>query len=138
MNPHDPGADAARARADAVPVGEARAIPLPGGGTVSVGTAGWTDPTLIAPGVFYPGHATSAEDRLRYYAQRFPLVEVDSCYYALPSRRSAELWVERTPPEFTFNLKANALMTGQPSEASHTSSRRRRAFVCSHWARHSS
>lgn len=118
MNPHDPGADAARARADAVPVGEARAIPLPGGGTVSVGTAGWTDPTLIAPGVFYPGHATSAEDRLRYYAQRFPLVEVDSCYYALPSRRSAELWVERTPPEFTFNLKANALMTGQPSEAS--------------------
>lgn len=118
MNPHDPGADAARARADAVPVGDAHAITLPGGGVVSVGTAGWTDPTLTAPGVFYPGHATSAEDRLRYYAQRFPLVEVDSCYYALPSRRSAELWVERTPADFTFNLKANALMTGQPSEVS--------------------
>jgi uncharacterized protein YecE (DUF72 family) len=118
VNPHDPGADAARARAAATPAGDAQSIALPGGGVVAVGTAGWTDPTLIAPGVFYPGHATSAEDRLRYYAERFPLVEVDSCYYALPSRRSAELWVERTPADFTFNLKANALMTGQPSEVS--------------------
>lgn len=118
MNPHDPGADAARVRADALSAADPHSITLPAGGVVSVGTAGWTDPTLIAPGVFYPGHATSAEDRLRYYAERFPLVEVDSSYYALPSRRSAELWVERTPPDFTFNLKANALMTGQPSEVS--------------------
>ena len=118
MNPHDPGAAAARARADALPRGEPHPIQLPDGGIVSVGTAGWTDPTLIAPGVFYPAHATSAEDRLRFYAEQFPIVEVDSSYYALPSRRSAELWVARTPDDFTFNLKANALMTGQPSEVS--------------------
>jgi uncharacterized protein YecE (DUF72 family) len=118
VNPHDPGAAAARERAEALPPGMAQPILLPGGGTVSVGTAGWTDPSLIAPGVFYPPHATSAEDRLRYYAERFPLVEVDSSYYALPSRRSAELWVSRTPDDFTFNIKANALMTGQPSEVS--------------------
>ena len=37
-------------------------------------------------------------------------------YYALPSRRTAELWVERTPPDFTFDIKAHALMTGQPTE----------------------
>lgn len=118
MNPHDPGAAAAAARAGALASAPPHPILLPGGGTVSIGTAGWTDPTLIAPGVFYPPHATSAEDRLRYYAERFPLVEVDSSYYALPSRRSAELWAGRTPDDFTFNLKANALMTGQPSEVS--------------------
>jgi uncharacterized protein YecE (DUF72 family) len=118
VNPHDPGAAAAAERARALPAGSAEPVALSGGGTVSIGTAGWTDPTLIAPGVFYPPHATSAEDRLRWYAGYFPLVEVDSSYYALPSRRSAELWTSRTPDHFTFNLKANALMTGQPSEVS--------------------
>jgi uncharacterized protein YecE (DUF72 family) len=66
--------------------------------------------------VFYPAQAKSAEQRLRYYASIFPLVEVDSSYYALPSRRNAELWVQRTPQNFTFNVKAFALMTGHPAE----------------------
>jgi uncharacterized protein YecE (DUF72 family) len=73
---------------------------------------------MTAPGVFYPGGVRSAEERLRYYASRFPLVEVDSTYYAIPARRMAEYWVERTPEHFTFNVKAHALMTGQPSEPS--------------------
>jgi uncharacterized protein YecE (DUF72 family) len=81
-----------------------------------VGTAGWTDPTLTAAGIFYPPGADTPDERLRYYATRFPVVEVDSPYYALPTRRAAELWVERTPPDFTFNVKANALMTGHPTE----------------------
>ena len=34
---------------------------------VRVGTCGWTDPTLIKAGTFYPPGATSAEERLRYY-----------------------------------------------------------------------
>src|SRR4029453_14311340 len=75
-----------------------------------------TDPTMTASGVFYPQGADSAEERLQYYASRFPLVEVDATYYSLPSRRTAELWVERTPPDFTFDIKAHALMTGQPTE----------------------
>src|SRR5439155_27057473 len=50
------------------------------------------------------------------YASRFPLVEVDSTYYAIPARRTAELWTERTPEGFVFDVKAHALMTGQPSE----------------------
>ena len=58
----------------------------------------------------------TAEDRLVYYANQFPIVEVDATYYALPSRRTGELWLERTPPDFTFDIKAHALMTGQPSE----------------------
>ena len=71
---------------------------------------------MTAPGVFYPTDATSAEDRLAYYASQFPLVEVDATYYALPTPRLAELWRDRTPPDFTFDIKAHALMTGQPTE----------------------
>ena len=71
---------------------------------------------MTAPGVFYPPDAGTAEDRLVYYANQFPIVEVDATYYALPARRTGELWLERTPPDFTFDIKAHALMTGQPSE----------------------
>ena len=41
---------------------------------------------------------------------------MDATYYSLPVRRTSELWVERTPPDFTFDIKAHALMTGQPTE----------------------
>jgi uncharacterized protein YecE (DUF72 family) len=71
---------------------------------------------MTASGVFYPSGADSAEERLQFYASRFPLVEVDATYYSLPVRRTSELWVERTPPDFTFDIKAHALMTGQPTE----------------------
>jgi uncharacterized protein YecE (DUF72 family) len=112
---HDPGPDAAGARGEAH--AEAAREPMTlGGATVRIGTASWTDPTMTAPGVFYPPEATTAEDRLVYYANQFPIVEVDATYYALPSRRQGELWLERTPPRFTFDIKAHALMTGQPSE----------------------
>ena len=77
-----------------------------------VGTASWTDPTLIACGRFYPPRCTTAEQRLRFYAQQFPLVEVDSSYYALPTPQVAQLWAGRTPPSFTFNVKAFRLFTG--------------------------
>jgi uncharacterized protein YecE (DUF72 family) len=81
-----------------------------------IGVASWTDPSMTAPGVFYPEGVTKPEGRLRYYASRFALVEVDSTYYAIPARRMAELWVDRTPDDFVFDVKAHALMTGQPSE----------------------
>ncbi len=91
-------------------------IELGAGATVRVGTASWTDPTMTAGSVFYPKGADSAEERLQYYASQFPLVEVDSTYYALPVPKMAELWRERTPPDFVFDVKAHALMTGQPTE----------------------
>ncbi len=71
---------------------------------------------MTAAGVFYPSEADNAEERLGFYASRFPVVEVDATYYALPSRRLSELWVERTPPDFVFDVKAHALLTGQPTE----------------------
>jgi uncharacterized protein YecE (DUF72 family) len=80
--------------------------------SILVGTASWTDPSLIKCGRFYPAQARSAEERLRYYAGRFPLVEVNSSYYALPSAANAARWAERTPAGFTFNVKAFRLFTG--------------------------
>lgn len=80
-------------------------------GNVYYGTSSWTDRTLLESKAFYPPEARKPEDRLRYYAERFPLVEVDSTFYALPSERNAELWSERTPDGFVFNVKAFGLMT---------------------------
>jgi uncharacterized protein YecE (DUF72 family) len=113
---HDPGPDAAAQTFDGSTDVAANPLELKGGGTVRIGTASWTDPTMTASGVFYPTGADSAEERLQFYASRFPLVEVDATYYSLPVRRTSELWVERTPPDFTFDIKAHALMTGQPTE----------------------
>jgi uncharacterized protein YecE (DUF72 family) len=80
-----------------------------------VGSCSWTDPTLIASGLFYPTGVSSAEARLRYYAEQFPIVEVDSTYYAPPSQRNSVLWAARTPPDFVFSVKAFALLTGHPA-----------------------
>jgi len=84
-------------------------------GNTLVGTCSWTDPTLIECGRFYPGWARSAEARLRYYASQFPLVEVDSTYYALPSEGTSGLWVSRTPDDFIFDIKAFRLFTQHPT-----------------------
>jgi uncharacterized protein YecE (DUF72 family) len=113
---HDPGPDGAAARVASLEQVAAEPIDAPVGGHVLVGTASWTDPTMTAAGVFYPSGADSAEERLAYYASTFPVVEVDATYYALPAERTAQLWVERTPPDFTFDIKAHALMTGQGTE----------------------
>lgn len=87
-------------------------------GEILVGTASWTDPTLIRSGRFYPPEAKTAEARLKYYASHFPLVEIDSTYYALPNQRTAQRWVERTPAHFVFDAKAFRLFTGHPAQPS--------------------
>ncbi len=84
-------------------------------GDILIGSASWTEPTLVKSG-WYPKEASSAEERLRFYASRFPLVEVDSTYYFPPSEANSELWVERTPPGFTFNIKAFSLLTHHPTK----------------------
>ena len=84
-------------------------------GEIKVGTASWTDKTLLASG-WYPESANTAEKRLAYYARQFPVVEVDSAYYAPPREETTRLWVERTPAAFTFNIKAFSLLTGHPTK----------------------
>jgi len=83
-------------------------------GEIAVGTASWTDRTLIESG-WYPPSAGTAEERLAHYARQFPLVEVDATYYSPPAERTAQLWAQRTPAHFTFNIKAFSLLTGHPT-----------------------
>jgi uncharacterized protein YecE (DUF72 family) len=56
---------------------------------ILIGTASWTDKSLIDSSLFYPPVIKRADERLRYYATQFPLVEVDSAYNALPSARNS-------------------------------------------------
>ncbi|MEV5766624.1 DUF72 domain-containing protein [Micromonospora sp. NPDC052213] len=83
-------------------------------GEIKVGTASWTDRTLLDSG-WYPQTADTPEKRLAYYARQFPLVEVDATYYSPPAERTARLWAERTPTGFTFNVKAFSMLTGHPT-----------------------
>jgi uncharacterized protein YecE (DUF72 family) len=78
---------------------------------VLVGTASWTDPTLIKSGRFYPDDVKTPEQRLRFYAEHFPVVEVDSSYYSLPTVTNSNLWLKRTPPDFVFDFKAFRLFS---------------------------
>jgi len=85
-------------------------------GNVLVGISSWTERTLIKEGNFYPSGAKTAEARLQFYTSQFPIVEVDSTYYFPPSERNAILWLERTPKDFTFNIKAYSLLTNHPTK----------------------
>lgn len=72
---------------------------------ILVGTCSWADPELIRTGRFYTKGSTP-ESRLRHYAAQFPIVEVDSSFFALPTVQNTALWTERTPAAFRFNVKA--------------------------------
>lgn len=79
---------------------------------IVVGMASWADPSLVKSKRFYPKGHSSGERMLRYYASQFPMVEVDSSFFAMPSASNAALWVERTPTDFKFNIKAFRLLSG--------------------------
>ncbi len=80
-------------------------------GEILVGTTSWSEKTLIESGRFYPPDVNTAEERLRYYATQFPIVEVDSTYYGLLTEHNALLWSQRTPAGFVLNIKAFRLFT---------------------------
>lgn len=77
---------------------------------IKIGTSAWADRVLVDTG-WYPPHVRSAAAKLGYYASRFPIVENDSTYYAFPDRARVATWAARTPPGFTMNMKAHALLT---------------------------
>jgi uncharacterized protein YecE (DUF72 family) len=81
---------------------------------ILVGTSSWADQLLLASG-WYPTESNTPAGRLAYYAERFPLVEVDTSYYAIPAVETSIAWVERTPAAFTFDVKAFSLLTGHPT-----------------------
>ena len=79
---------------------------------IRVGTCSWADETLTK--VWYPKGVSSGEERLRYYAERFDVVEANSTYYRLPDPHMVENWAERTPRGFTMHVKAFGVMTRHP------------------------
>ena len=83
---------------------------------IKVGATSWTEKSLVDSG-WYPKGTHSPEGRLRYYASQFSITENDSTYYAIPPPDRAKLWVERTPPSFTMNVKAFATLTEHYTDA---------------------
>lgn len=75
-------------------------------GRIRVGTAAWSDHEE-----FYP-KGTKPGDRITYYARHFPVVEVNASYYHIMPARNYAGWVEKTPDDFTFNVKAFGVLTG--------------------------
>jgi uncharacterized protein YecE (DUF72 family) len=82
------------------------------GAPIRIGTCSWADESLSK--YFYPRGIKGAEERLRYYAERFDTVEVNSTYYHLPERQMVERWTERTPENFVMHVKAFGVMTRHP------------------------
>jgi uncharacterized protein YecE (DUF72 family) len=88
---------------------------------IRIGICSWADEGLVKR--WYPRGVSSAEARLRYYAERFDCVEVDSPFYRLPAPETAAKWAERTPADFVFHAKASGEMTG------HREAERDQAFA---------
>ncbi len=73
---------------------------------IYIGLTGWSDhPVLYSS-------ATSARDKLFDYSGHFPVVEVDTSFYAIPNTHNVEKWCMETPKDFRFILKAYQGMTG--------------------------
>ena len=85
-------------------------------GEILIGTSSWADRLLLASG-WYPPSATTPQARLEYYAGRFPLVEADTSFYAIPAPEVTSGWAQHTPEDFTFNVKAFSLFTGHSARA---------------------
>jgi uncharacterized protein YecE (DUF72 family) len=61
-------------------------------------------------GSFYP--AKLADDgMLRYYAERFPTVEINNTFYRMPGEGMLARWAAEVPEQFAFTLKAPRRIT---------------------------
>jgi uncharacterized protein YecE (DUF72 family) len=61
-------------------------------------------------GHFYP-EKLHADERLHYYAERFPTVEINNTFYRMPASSMLAQWAEQVPASFTFTLKAPRRIT---------------------------
>ena len=77
-------------------------------GRIVVGTSSWADPGFVEE--WYPPDLP-ARDRLRWYAERFAAVEVNSTFYAVPSPKTVARWADETPAGFTFDVKLHRLLS---------------------------
>lgn len=54
----------------------------------------------------------TAAERITFYCERFPVVELDASYRFPPTPRVCQQWVQRTPPGFIIDVQAWTLLTG--------------------------
>ena len=83
-------------------------------GKILVGTASWSDPGFVER--WYPKKMPAGE-RLRWYAQHFEMVEVNSTFYSVPEPRMVERWCAATPDDFTFDVKLHQLFSFHSTSA---------------------
>jgi len=72
------------------------------------GTSGYSYKEWV--GSFYP-EKTPASAMLRYYAERFPTVEINNTFYRMPDTSLLERWAQEVPAEFAFTLKVPQRIT---------------------------
>ncbi len=77
---------------------------------IRVGTCSWSDHTN-----FYPPGLPSNQ-QIVFYATQFSVVEIDSTFYRLMPTRNYELWAQRTPPGFVFDVKPYRQLTWHDRE----------------------
>ena len=73
-----------------------------------IGTSSWADPGFVEE--WYPKELP-ARERLRWYADRFPMVELNSSFYAIPERTTVGRWARETPDRFVFDVKLHRLLS---------------------------
>ena len=77
-------------------------------GRMLVGTSGYTYKDWRPD--FYPDDVPD-NNRLEYYSQHFPTVEINSTYYRIPHPRVMAHIAHKTPPGYDIVVKANKEMT---------------------------
>ena len=77
-------------------------------GKVYAGTSGWAYPTWKPD--FYPTKLASAKF-LGYYASRLNSVELNHTFRRFPTEKLLTGWIEATPPDFKFAVKAHQTIT---------------------------
>ncbi|GFZ85121.1 UPF0759 protein YunF [Paenibacillus marchantiophytorum] len=68
---------------------------------INIGLSGWGDHEL-----------GGSRGKLREYGAHYPIVELDSSFYAIQPERNYLKWLQETPDNFSFIIKAYQGMTG--------------------------
>jgi len=77
-----------------------------------VGASSWSARSLVHDSHWYPRRSMKAAERIAYYTDRFPVVELDATYRFPPTPDLARQWVERTPAGFVIDIQGWTLLTG--------------------------
>jgi uncharacterized protein YecE (DUF72 family) len=73
---------------------------------INIGLTGWRDHDTLDPS------GTLSRNKLQLYSAHFPVVEVDASFYAIQPLKNYLKWVNDSPANFSFVIKAYQGMTG--------------------------